>query len=480
VRGPLRVLAVDLGATSVRVAAVDLSAEEPSVEILHRWEHAPIRMGDGSLRWNWLQIVSEVEAGLEQGIATGDVASIGVDGWGIDYGLIDASGGLVDLPFSYRDSRTEGWQSTAERIGLERLYERTGVQMMAINTIFQLAAHDPGELGRASRILLLPDLLVHHLTGQVAAERSNVSTTALMDIRTGDWDADILADLSLDPSLFPPVVGAGTAAGIWRGIPVHLVGSHDTASAFLGMPGGPNLGTIFVSAGTWVLVGMERPDPDTSARAREANFSNEAGALGGIRFLKNVVGLWILEQCRQAWGGPPIEVLLEEAASLEGAVPTFDAGDHRFVSPADMLREVQEAADLPPGTPRSVIARSVIESIVTGIGVVVEELTVITGDRPAQIAVVGGGARVPLLHELLSRGTGLPVVRGSQEATALGNAIVQGLAIGAFERLDQARAWLGAGEAWEGVGAGDVTDGVGAGNITGDLNAGRNRDGEAE
>jgi rhamnulokinase len=145
-----------------------------------------------------------------------------------------------------------------------------------------------------------------------------------------------------------------------------------------------------------------------------------------------------------------------------------------------MLREVQEAADLPPGTPRSVIARSVIESIVTGIAVVVEELTVITGDRPARIAVVGGGARVPLLHELLSRGTGLPVVRGSQEATALGNAIVQGLAIGAFERLDQARAWLGAGEAWEGVGAGDVTDGVGAGNITGDLNAGRNRDGEAE
>jgi rhamnulokinase len=471
VSGPFRVLAVDLGATSVRVAAVDLSADEPSVEILHRWEHAPIRVEDGSLRWDWPRIISEVETGLEQGLATGEVASIGVDGWGIDYGLIDGAGRLVDLPFSYRDSRTEGWQSTAERIGLERLYERTGVQMMAINTIFQLAVHDPGEMARASRILLLPDLLVHHLTGQVGAERSNVSTTALMDIRTGEWAADLVADLSLDPSLFPPVVGAGTAAGTWRGIPVHLVGSHDTASAFLGMPGGTSPGTVFVSAGTWVLVGMERPGPDTSSRAREANFSNEAGALGGIRFLKNVVGLWILEQCRQAWGGPPIGMLLEEAASLQGPVPTFDAGDHRFVSPADMLREVQEAADLPPGTHRSVIARSVIESIVGGIGAVVEELTEITGEDPARIAVVGGGARVPLLHELLSRRTGLPVVRGSQEATALGNALVQGLAIGAFEGLEQARQWLG---------AGDVTDPVRAGNVSGGLNSGGNRDGEAE
>ena len=410
--GPPRVLAVDLGATSVRVAGVDLSAEEPAVEILHRWEHSPIRADDGSLRWDWPRIVSEVEVGLERGLATGEVASIGVDGWGIDYGLIDGTGRLVALPFSYRDSRTDGWQETADRIGPERLYERTGVQMMAINTVFQLDAHDTGELGRAARILLLPDLLVHHLTGLEAAERSNVSTTALMDIRTGDWAADLLDELSLDPSLFPPVVGAGTAAGTWRGVPVNLVGSHDTASAFLGMPGGSSSGTVFVSAGTWVLVGVERPGPDTSDRARKANFSNEAGAFGGVRFLKNVVGLWILEQCRQAWGGPPIEMLLEEAASLEETVPTFDAGDHRFVSPADMLREVQEAADLPPGTPRSVIARSVIESIVTGIGAVVEELTEITGEHPARIAVVGGGARVPLLHELLSRRTGTPVVQG--------------------------------------------------------------------
>jgi rhamnulokinase len=480
VSDPLRVLAVDLGATSVRVAAVDLSMGEPAVEVLHRWENSPIRAGDGSLRWDWPRIVSEVESGLERGLATGGVASIGVDGWGVDYGLIDRTGQLVALPFSYRDSRTDGWQETADRIGLQKLYERTGVQIMGINTIFQLAAHDSAELSNASRILLLPDLLVNHLTGLEAAERSNASTTALMDIRTGEWATDLLDDLSLDPSLFPPVSGAGTAAGKWQEIPVHLVGSHDTASAFLGMPGGSSPGTVFVSAGTWVLVGVERPGPDTSARARVANFSNEAGALGGVRFLKNVVGLWILEQCRQAWGGLPIDMLLEEAASIEDAVPTFDAGDHRFLSPADMVREIQDAADLSPGTHRSVIARSVIESIVTGIGDVVEELEQITDERPARIGVVGGGARVPLLHELLSRRTGLPVVKGSQEATALGNAIVQGVAMGVFGGLDEARDWLGAGDARAGAVAGDITDGVGAGNVTGGLNVGRQRSAEAE
>ncbi len=453
--GPARVLAVDLGATSIRVAAVDLSAPLPEVKVLHRWEHSAVKAADGSLRWDWARIVAEVETGLERGLAIGPVASIGVDGWGVDYGLLGVDGQLVGSPFSYRDGRTEAWQATGERIGLERLYEVTGVQIMGINTIFQLAVHDPDELSRARRFLLLPDLMVHHLTGSELAERSNVSTTALMDIRTGDWAHDLLEDLSLDPSLFPDVVNAGTLAGTWQGIPVHLVGSHDTASAFLGMPGGSSPGTVFVSAGTWVLVGVERTHPDTTAEARQANFSNEAGALGGIRFLKNVVGLWILEQCRQAWGGPPIELLLEEAASIETQVPTFDAGDHRFVSSTDMVREVQEAADLAPGTPRSVIARSVIESIVAGIGDVVDELAAITGGHPARIAVVGGGARVPLLHALLNERTGLAVVRGSQEATALGNAIVQGLAVGAFDDVDQARDWVGAGESSSRLNAGN-------------------------
>jgi rhamnulokinase len=449
---------VDLGATSIRVAAVDLSSPEPDVVVLHRWEHQPVRAGDGTLRWDWPRIVTEVETGLALGLESGHVASIGVDGWGVDYGLIGPDGDLVALPFSYRDPRTDHWQDTVEKVGLERLYQVTGVQIMGINTIFQLAAHDRDELDRANRLLLLPDLLVHHLTGTEVGERSNVSTTALMDIRSGDWARDVIEDMAIGHSLFPEVVDAGTVAGDWQGVPVHLVGSHDTASAFLGMPGGSSPGTVFVSAGTWVLVGVERPAPDTSPQARQANFSNEAGAFGGVRFLKNVVGLWILEQCRQAWGSPPIEVLLEEAADISDPVPTFDAGDHRFVSPVDMVKEVEEAARLEPDSPRSVISRTVIESIVAGIAEVVDELRSIEGVEPRQLAVVGGGSRVPLMHELLSDRAGLPVVRGSQEATALGNALAQGLAIGVFDDLKQARDWVGAG-----VPAGGLNVGRGVG-----------------
>ena len=220
------------------------------------------------------------------------------------------------LPISYRDGRTANWEATADAIGVDHLYEVTGIQLMGINTVFQLGCHDRDELRRAARVMLLPDLMVQHLVGFVGAERSNASTTGLMDARTGNWDPGIIESLGLEPSLFPEVMPAGTRAGSWRGVPVHLVGSHDTASAFLGMPGaGP--GGVFVSTGTWVLVGIERSEADTSAAARSANFSNEAGAFGGVRFLKNVIGFWILDQCRSGWGDPPIESLFDEASLVD-------------------------------------------------------------------------------------------------------------------------------------------------------------------
>ena len=438
---PSRVLAVDLGATSVRVAAIDLQAPEPQVDVLHRWQHDPITDIDGTLRWNWPRIVAEVEIGLERGVATGPVASIGVDGWGVDYGLIDAVGHLVALPYSYRDPRTEKWEITADAIGTERLYGISGIQIMGINTIFQLAVHDRNELEQASRLLLLPDLLVRHLSPYEGAERSNASTTGLLNIRTGDWAYQLIEEISVDPVLFPDVVSAGRLAGSWHGVPIHLVGSHDTASAFLGMPGGSSPGCVFVSTGSWVIVGVERPGVDDSAAARMANFSNEAGALGGTRFLKNVVGFWILEKCRAAWGHPPMEELMEEAASVERG-PIFDAGDHRFVNPNDMEQQIRDATGLSGDTPRGVIVRSVLDSIVEGIARVVDELVSITAMPMTRMAVVGGGARVPLLHELLGIRTGLRIVRGSPEATALGNAVAQGIALGRFDGIDDARGWL--------------------------------------
>jgi rhamnulokinase len=436
-----RVLAVDLGATSIRVAAVDLDGDRPAVEVLHRWRHAPVPDADGALRWDWDRIVAEVEHGLHLGLESGPVASIGVDGWGVDYGYLDRSGELVDPPYAYRDARTERWEETAGLVGTDELYRITGVQLMEINTIFQIAADSDERRASADRLMLLPDLLTHHLTGWVGVERSNLSTTGLMDAHTGDWSDVLIEAVGVPRSLFPEPATAGTRVGDWNGAAVHLVGSHDTASAFLGAPS-TGAGSVFVSTGSWVIVGVERDQPDNSQAARDANFSNEAGALGGIRFLKNVVGFWILEQCRAAWGSPPIEDLIAEAERVESVAPIFDAFDRRFVSPDDMLSEVAAASGLPPDAPRAVVARSIIESIVHGVVTVVSEIETTAGIRAGSLALVGGGARIPLLARLLEDKSGLDVVVGSAEATALGNAIVQGIALGRFDDLGEARRWL--------------------------------------
>lgn len=420
---------------------MDLEASAPRVDVLHRWRHSPVPDSSGSLRWDWNGIIAEVETGLEMGLESGPVASIGVDGWGVDYGYIDAAGELVDQPFAYRDSRTDDWDRTAELIGQDELYRITGVQLMGINTIFQLAADTPGRLATARHVLLLPDLLVNHLTGWVGCELSNMSTTGLMDAHNRDWSHELIEAIGLPHHLFPDPERAGHRVGEWRRTPVHLVGSHDTASAFLGAPI-TSPGSVVVSTGSWVIVGVERDAPETSPAAMTANFSNEAGALGGIRFLKNVVGFWILEQCRAAWGNPPIEELIAQAEAVNQPVPTFDASDHRFVSPDDMLTEVLDASGLPKDASHGVISRSIIESIGEGVLAVVAEIEATANVECDNLAVIGGGARIPLLARLLERKSGLAVVVGSPEAAALGNAIVQGIALGRFADVADARRWL--------------------------------------
>lgn len=395
----------------------------------------------GSLRWDWDGLVDEIESGLVKGCEGGHVASIGVDGWGVDYGYLNEAGQLIDQPFAYRDSRTDSWGEIAKRIGHDELYRTTGIQLMGINTIFQLAADPPERLAAAQTFLLLPDLLVNHLTGWVGSELSNMSTTGLMNARTRDWSDKLIAALGIPRSLFPQPERAGTHVGDWNDIPVHLVGSHDTASAFLGAPSTGSR-SVTVSTGSWVIVGVERAAPETTPTARASNFSNEAGALGGVRFLKNVVGFWILEQCRGAWGDPDIEDLITEAEMVEGKVPVFDASDHRFVGPDDMLEEVLTATGLAPNAPRGVVARSIIESIVEGVVSVVAEIEIATAMEPENLVIVGGGARIPLLASLLEERSGLEVVVGSPEAAALGNAIAQGIALGRFTDLVEARRWL--------------------------------------
>jgi rhamnulokinase len=440
----VRVAAVDLGATSVRVAVVDLTAARIEPRVVHRRPHGPVDHPDGSLRWDWDGIVGAVREGLDAALAEGPLASIGVDGWAVDYGLLAADGRLLSPPFSYRDGRTSDWQAVAERIGPERLYATTGIQMLAFNSIFQLAVHDPEELAAADRLLLLPDLLVHQLVGYDGAERSNASTTALMDAATGDWSPELLDAVGVPARLLPPIRDAGERVGSYRGVPVHLVGSHDTASAVIGLPGVPGPGTAFVSSGTWVLVGAERPRPDTSLEAHRANFSNELGAMGGVRFLKNVMGFWMLERCRDAWGSPPVGELVDAATEVDESVPLVDAMDERFLAPDDMVDEVRAAAGLGPDASVAVIIRCILESIAAATARVLDELGGFTGHTVDELFVVGGGVRMGLLNELLGVAAGARVVPGSPEAAALGNAMVQGIALGRFADVPAARRAVGA------------------------------------
>ena len=222
------------------------------------------------------------------------------------------------------------------------------------------------------------------------------------------------------------------------------VGSHDTASAFLGMPGPPSEDTLLVSGGTWVIVGVERAAPLMSEASRSANFANERGAMGGFRFVKNLTGFWMLEQCRVAWGNPPVDELLKEAEQVDGTTPLVDAADDRFISPPSMLGEIITAAGFRTPPSRGQVVRCIIDSIAQGIADVIDELTAVTGSQIRRIFVVGGASHTRLFNESIARRSGLPVVVGSPEASALGNAIAQGLGIGHFGRVDEAREWLAA------------------------------------
>jgi rhamnulokinase len=435
--GPV-VVAVDFGASSIRVCRVDLGTRPPAVEVVHRHAHRPVADGAGHLRWDWDRLVAEMDAGLAAAVARGPVASIGVDTWGVDYGLLDERGELVAPPFSYRDDRTAGYDQVVDAVGgPAALYATTGVQLQAFNTIFQVAAHDGGELARARHLVLLPELLVHHLTGAILAERPSAGTTGLVDITTGDWSADLAAAVGLDPVLLPPIAAAGERAGEWRGIPVHLVGGHDTASAVVAMGAAPGPRSAFVSAGTWLLVGRERAAPDLGEAARAGNFTNEIGALGGVRFLKNLAGAWLVEGCRPAWGDPPVADLLAAAATVDGELPLLDVTDERFLHPSDMLAEVTAALGLAIDAVPALVVAAIVASQAAGTAAVLDRL----GDV-ADVAVFGGGGRSALYRRSLAERTGLPVVQGPVEATALGNALVQGIALGRYADLADARAHL--------------------------------------
>ncbi len=300
---------------------------------MHRFDNRPVRLPDG-LRWNLLHLFTETLTGLRR---AGELAGVGVDTWGVDYALLDGEHRVLGLPFHYRDDRTDGMIERAfERVSAERLYAAAGIQTMPINTVFQLLADEgSAALEAAQRIALTPDLLALWLCGELANERTNASTTGLLDARSGEWATALIGELGLPERLFGPLAEPGTELGPLLGhhdlgdTPVYAVASHDTASAFAAVPVDEHAAVL--SSGTWSLLGLEVPEPVLIDAARDANLTNERGIDGTTRLLKNVMGLWLLEESRRCWGDTSYDELHRSRAEAEPDVPLFDPDDDEFL-----------------------------------------------------------------------------------------------------------------------------------------------------
>jgi rhamnulokinase len=444
--GP-RFAAADLGAESGRVVVGTLGDGGVALDVVHRFANRPVRLPDG-LRWNVLGLLDGILDGLR---AAGPVDGVGVDAWGVDYGLVDDGGRLLGPPFHHRDARTAGMVARAfERIPRGELYATTGIQTMAINTVFQLLA-DEGTpaLDAAARLLLIPDLLALWLCGEAANEVTAASTTGLLDARTGAWAQDAIARLGLPARLFGALVEPGTALGELLpehgvdGAPlVRAVAGHDTASAFAAAPIDGEDSAI-LSSGTWSLLGLELPQPALGPDAAAANLTNERGVDGTTRLLKNVMGLWLVQECRRAWGGHDYDELHRLAADAAGDVPLIDPDDEAFLAPGDMPARIAEhcarAGQRAPATPGETV-RTILVSLACKYRLVLRGLEQVTGRRVRCVHVIGGGARNALLCQLTADVLELPVLAGPVEATALGNVLVQARAAGLLGSLGQLRA----------------------------------------
>lgn len=429
------VVAVDLGATSGRVVLANVGDDHIDLVEVHRFPTAAAP-GDDGLRLDAAAVFDQIQKGIGRALeaADGEVSSVGIDSWAVDYGLVGGNG-LLEPPFNYRDGRTaRGVAHVRERIGFDELYSRVGIQDTPFNTVNQLADDlAAGRLASHPRFLLLPDLFGYWLTGRAVAERTNASTTALLDPFTRDWNWPVIDAVGLPRSICPDLVDPGEVVGTITvgpasGIPLVAVGSHDTASAVVASPL-MSEGDVFLSSGTWSLIGSELDEPVLTSFARDANFTNEAGVDGTTRFLKNVMGLWLISESMRSWEragyAPDLNSLLEAAASVTSA-PRFDATDVSLLSPGDMPRRIAALAD---GSPRladpAILTRSILDSLADSYAGAVTDLGIATGRRADRIIIVGGGCRNTLLCQLTADRTGLPVAAGPVEATAMGNALIQ-------------------------------------------------------
>ncbi|GAB3615810.1 rhamnulokinase family protein [Okibacterium endophyticum] len=468
------VAAVDLGATSGRVMLGHVSERELRLVPVARFPNTPVRTPDG-LHWNILELYRSIVAGLTSaGREAGDLASIGIDSWAVDYGLL-RDGRLLGVPFHYRDERTDAGVSAVHgSVPFDELYRENGLQFLPFNTLYQLAAErESGTLHLADTALLIPDLIAYWLTGERVAEVTNASTTGLLGLSSGSpgshgragrpvdpgepagaypgapptWNDSLIERIGLPRGVFPRLVVPGTPIGTLlpvvaeeTGLPLHVpvtaIGSHDTASAVVAVPM-TDQSAAYISCGTWGLVGVELDAPVLTDASRDANFTNEGGVDGRVRFLHNVMGLWLLSESVRTWEreGETIELpaLLRHAAAIETPVNVFDVDDPRFLTPGDMPARIAEwltERGLQAPASRAEFVRSIVESLADAFARAVHTAADLSGHRVDTIHIVGGGSQNALLCQLTADRAGLPVLAGPVEATALGNVLVQARAVG--------------------------------------------------
>ncbi|MFE1665286.1 rhamnulokinase family protein [Microbacterium sp. P02] len=441
------VAAVDLGATSGRVIVGRVGPDTLQTTQLARFANEPVQTADG-LHWNLVGMYGSVTNGLREAFRSDpSVASIGVDSWAVDYGLL-RDGRLLGEPFHYRDARTaSGVANTHERMSHAELFERNGLQFLPFNTLYQYAAEPPELLDFADTALLVPDLIGYWLTGEARAEQTNASTTGLLRVLDGTWDDALIAALGVPRRILPPLIAPGERVGALRGdvaatlgasreVQVTAVGSHDTASAVVAVPMQADA-AAYISCGTWGLVGVEVDHLVLTPAALAANFTNEGGVDRRVRLLHNVMGLWILSEAVRGWerAGHPIDLptLLDSAAELDAPAPVFDVNDPRFLPPGDMPERIDAWCaehDVAPPRTRAEYARSIVESLAQAFADTAVLAGTLGGVDVRTIHIVGGGALNTLLCQRTADRAGLPVLAGPVEATALGNVLIQARAMG--------------------------------------------------
>jgi rhamnulokinase len=445
------VLAIDLGAESGRVMAVHFNGRSLHLEELHRFPNSTVTI-NGTLHWNFLRLWSDIQAGIEKGKGL-HPASIGVDTWGVDFGLLDRQGNLIGNPVHYRDGRTQGMMEAAfAQVPRADIFAQTGIQFMPINTLYQLLSlveSGSPQLQIAHTFLTAPDLLNYWLTGVKACEFSNATTTQLFNPTNGTWATGLMDRLGIPSRIFPEIVQPGTKLGAYNGIPVIAPACHDTGSAVAAVPAAAVPTTAdfaYISSGTWSLVGLEVDEPILTPDALAANVTNEGGVYGTYRLLKNVMGLWILQQCRAAWATTGEDYsygqLVELAVQAEPFTAVFNPNDPIFLQPGDHSQHIRDyCRQTNQSEPETIggMVRSVLESLALAYREVLDRVTAVAHRKASVLHIVGGGTQNEPLNQMTANATGLPVVAGPIEATVIGNALVQLISLGEIGDLAQAR-----------------------------------------